>query len=94
GRGGATANGGRPVGDVATLWYMKDGKLAATRVHTGLSDGQETEISGPNVVEGMQIIAAVTSGASSAATKAPTNPFQSNNQNGRGRGGPGGGRGF
>ncbi len=86
GRGGAA--GQRPA-DVGMLWYLnKDGKLAVSRVHTGLTDGQYTEISGPNLQEGMQIIAAVTGG--SAAASSAQNPFSG--QQGRGgRGGPRGG---
>jgi multidrug efflux pump subunit AcrA (membrane-fusion protein) len=58
------------------------------RVRTGLTDGQETEITGPNLKEGMQVIAAITSSA--AATTGPVaSPFQTQQQ-----GGPGGRGGF
>jgi HlyD family secretion protein len=84
GRGGRGGRGGgaRP-GDVGMLWYLTSaGKLAVARVHTGLSDGQYVAISGPDVHEGMQIIAAVTSGGGSSAVQ---NPFSG--AQGRGRGG-------
>ncbi len=72
GRGGAGGAGApRPISTVATLWYMKDGKLAAMRVHTGLTDGQETEVSGPaDLKEGLQIIAAATGGSAAPAAAA------------------------
>jgi hypothetical protein len=61
------------------------------RVHTGLTDGQQTEVTGPaDLKQGLQIIAAVTGGETAAAPAASSNPFQPNN--GGGRGGPG--RGF
>lgn len=93
GAGGRGGPGGRGPSDVATLWYLKDGKLAVMRVHTGLTDGTETEISGPpDLKEGLQLIAAVTAGGSGAAPAASSNPFQPTTN---GRGGRGGfGRGF
>lgn len=83
GAGGRRGAGAQRPPDVATLWYLdSSGKLAVARVHTGLTDGQETEISGPNIKAGLQIIAAVTGG--SAANSATQNPFQANTQGGRG----------
>ncbi|HEU4990061.1 MAG TPA: efflux RND transporter periplasmic adaptor subunit [Gemmatimonadaceae bacterium] len=79
--GGRGGRGGQRPPDVGMLWYQKDGKLAVARVHTGLSDGQYTEVSGPDLKEGMQIIAAVTGG--SMASGSPQNPF-SGPQRGRG----------
>jgi HlyD family secretion protein len=85
GQGGRGGRGGQRPSDVGTLWYVgKDGKVAVARVHTGLTDGQYTEVTGPAITEGMQIIAAVTGGA--AAATATQNPFQGQ-QGGRGRGG-------
>jgi len=81
--------GGRPGGmtrrtDMATLFYLDaNGKLALMRVHTGLSNGQVTEITGPKLKEGMQIIAGVLSGDASA-TAASTNPFQGQQEQRRG----------
>jgi HlyD family secretion protein len=95
GRAGAGGQGGgrggqggaaRPTSDVATLWYIKDGKLAVMRVHTGLTDGQETEVTGPaDLKEGLQVIAAVSGGGAPAAT-ASSNPFQPQGGRGFGRG--------
>ncbi|HUX32573.1 MAG TPA: efflux RND transporter periplasmic adaptor subunit [Gemmatimonadaceae bacterium] len=82
GRGGA--RGGQRPPDMAMLWYVNAaGKLSVARVHTGLTDGQYTEVSGPDVKEGMQIIAAVTGG--SVSSGGPQNPFSG--AQGRGRGG-------
>ena len=88
GGGRAGGRGGQRPSDVGMLWYVgKDGKLAVARVHTGLTDGQYTEISGPNVQAGMQIIAAVTGGSATASSA--QNPFSGQ----QGRGGRGGFRG-
>src|ERR1051326_5974441 len=77
----------RPA-NVAQLWYVNDQGVPATlRVRTGLTDGQSTEISGPALREGMQVIAGVLSAQDSKTTAA--SPFQgSQAQPGRGR--PGG----
>ncbi|HTX67225.1 MAG TPA: hypothetical protein VMD31_15745, partial [Opitutaceae bacterium] len=89
--GGAGGSGGGAGGfgmmaaganNVAVLWTLDaNGKPSPVRVHTGLTDGQLTEISGPNVKAGMKIIAAVTNEKSNAAS----NPFQAQQQ----QGGPG-----
>jgi len=68
GSGGAT----RP--ETSQLWYVDEaGQVRATRVRIGVSDGQFTEITGPSVVEGMQIIAGITAGP---VEDVNTNPFQ------------------
>jgi HlyD family secretion protein len=72
---------------MASLWYLKDGKPARIRVRTGISDGTQTEISGPEVKEGMEVIVALNQ---ANATTAAVNPFQQQQQQG-GPGGPGGG---
>jgi len=97
GAGGASAAGGtrsrsssggsRP--GIAQLWYVNAaGKPAVMRVRTGLSDGQNTQVIGPDVREGMQVIvgSAVASTTTPAATS--TSPFQQ--QRRPGPGGPGG----
>lgn len=39
------------------LWHLDgQGKLAATRVRTGITDGQKTQVAGPGLKEGMQVI--------------------------------------
>jgi len=84
GSGGAGGFGMMAAGanNVAVLWTLDaNGKPAPVRVHTGLTDGQLTEISGPTVKAGMKIIAAVTNEKSNAAS----NPFQAQQQ----QGGPG-----
>lgn len=86
----AGANGamGRP--QFAQIWYVDSaGKPAVMRVRTGLTDGQETEISGPaNLRAGLQVIAAITS-SESESTGPVASPFQTQQQRGRfgGRGG-------
>jgi HlyD family secretion protein len=62
----------------AQLWYIgANGKPAVMRVRTGLSDGQNTQVIGPDVKEGMQVIVGTSAPATaSAATPAATSPFQ------------------
>jgi hypothetical protein len=85
---GSAGSQGRPA-NVATLWYVDaNGRLQVARAHTGLTDGQQTEVSGPALREGMRIIAGVTTGSSAAAETSTVNPFQGQQQ--QGRRGPGG----
>jgi HlyD family secretion protein len=57
------------------LWYLDDkGQPAVTRVHTGLSDGQRTEVSGTNLKEGMQVIVGVTQTTASTTSSSPFQP--------------------
>lgn len=88
GAAGATrsrsSSGGR--GSFAQLWYVgANGTPAMMRVRTGLSDGQNTQVIGPDVKEGMQVIigtnASTTAAASPAAT---TSPFQQQRRPGPG----------
>jgi HlyD family secretion protein len=85
GQAGARASsrtGGATRGNVARLWYVDSaGKPAVMRVRTGLTDGQNTEISGPDVREGMQVIIGT---ATAATAQTTTSPFQQQ------RRGPGG----
>jgi HlyD family secretion protein len=86
GQGGGGFGGARPGGmggagasDVAVLWTLDaNGKPTPVRVHTGLTDGQLTEISGPNLKAGMKIIAAVTNEHGGSGT---ANPFQQQQTN-------------
>jgi HlyD family secretion protein len=93
GQNGATANRSRASGSrpgFAQLWYVgPDGKAAVARVRTGLSDGQNTEVIGQNIKEGMQVIIGTNSATTTATPAAATtnSPFQ---QQRRGPGGPGG----
>jgi len=84
----ATRTGGTAGRSFAQLWYVDSaGKPAVTRVRTGLSDGQNTQITGQNVHEGMQVIIGTVTTAAAPTTGA-TSPFQ---QQRRGPGGPPGG---
>jgi HlyD family secretion protein len=89
GQNGGTANRSRSTGSrpgFAQLWYVgADGKAAVARVRTGLSDGQNTEVVGQNIKEGMQVIIGTSSATTAPATTPTTNsPFQQQ------RRGPGG----
>jgi len=95
---GAAAGGGRgaaaPGGPGAAagarsfppaLWYLDaKGELQRARIAVGLTDGQRTEVSGPDVHEGLQIILGVVSGGGATTS----NPFQPQSSNGPRR--PGG----
>jgi len=75
--GGTT---GRGVG--SRLWALDSaGELTMVRVRPGISDGQYTEVSGPRLEEGMQVIAGIVPGG---AAERSANPFQ------QATGGPGG----
>ena len=93
GQTGGTANrsrssAGRP--SAAQLWYVgPDGKAAVARVRTGLSDGQNTEVIGQNLKEGMQVIIGTNTATAAATTTTTTNPLQQQRR-GPGPGGPGG----
>ncbi len=71
---GAAGNGRRGgSADRAVLWHLDaQGRPEPLPVRTGLTDGQNTEVSGPGLEEGMQVIAGTTSGTASTAA----NPFQ------------------
>ncbi|HTX66173.1 MAG TPA: efflux RND transporter periplasmic adaptor subunit [Opitutaceae bacterium] len=77
--GGMGAAGGAGGSGVAVLWTLDaNGKPSPVRVRTGLTDGQQTEIIGPNLKEGLKVIAAVTNEKAGGAS----NPFQQQQQQG------------
>jgi HlyD family secretion protein len=81
GMSGAGANGTGATGarlQPSMLYYLKDGKLAMMPVRPGITDGQFTEVRGPFVEEGLQVITGMTQSAQ--ATSA--NPFQPTQQSG------------
>ncbi len=55
-RPAATDGGGKPAGAGAHIWILRDGRPESMPVRTGLSDGRNTEVSGPGLTEGMLII--------------------------------------
>jgi HlyD family secretion protein len=58
----------------ALLWFIGDsGRLDALRVRTGIGNGQQTQIEGEGVREGMRVIAGISSGADTPASS----PFDS-----------------
>ena len=75
---------------MATLWHLDSAKtLQPVRVHTGLSDGSRTQVTGNGITEGMQIIVGASTGATTAPAAAATNPLQPQQSGGGRRGGPG-----
>ncbi|HSJ31232.1 MAG TPA: efflux RND transporter periplasmic adaptor subunit [Longimicrobiales bacterium] len=74
-RGTGTAARGTGTAPRSVLWLIDDsGAPKMVPVQTGLTDGQSTEVRGPGVSEGMQVIAGTTGGT---GTQAAPNPFQS-----------------
>jgi HlyD family secretion protein len=77
---------------VSTLWYLDSAKtLKPVRVHTGLSDGSRTQVTGNGIKEGMQIIVGASTGTATAPAASAKNPLQPQTQStGRRGGGPAG----
>ncbi|MEW6336576.1 MAG: efflux RND transporter periplasmic adaptor subunit [Acidobacteriota bacterium] len=78
GRPGATgANGGTP--QFSVLYYLDDqGRLSMMPVRPGITDGQFTQVRGPMVEEGMQVIAGITQSAQTTSNS----PFQATQSSG------------
>jgi HlyD family secretion protein len=92
---GQTKTSTRPAQSGSVLWYVGDDKtLHMARVTTGITNGQQTEVTSAAIKEGTQVVVAVTADeATAAATTSAqsTNPFQPSRPPGGGRigGGPG-----
>ncbi|GJM44215.1 MAG: RND transporter [Gemmatimonadota bacterium] len=87
GRGSSRGGSRRAGGDAANramLWTLEEGEPVAIFARTGIADGQYTEVMGPDVSEGLQVIAAIVKASAAAAA----NPFQSDSP-GQRRGPPG-----
>jgi HlyD family secretion protein len=71
----------------ATLWSVDaTGKLVPVPVHSGLSDGQKTQVQGPGLRDGMQVIVGSNGTGSDALGASSTrNPLQAQQQGGRPR---------
>ncbi|HEX9129705.1 MAG TPA: efflux RND transporter periplasmic adaptor subunit [Gemmatimonadaceae bacterium] len=73
----------------AIVWTLDDDKTPRpVRVHTGLSDANNTEVAGQNLAVGTKIVIGVTDG--SGTSSGASNPFQSPRPSGRPQGGEGG----
>jgi HlyD family secretion protein len=74
----------------AILWTLENqGRLAPVRVHTGLSDANNTEVEAQNLTAGTKIVIGIMD-AGSATSDGTSNPFQSPRPSGRPQGGEGG----
>ncbi|NUO65574.1 MAG: efflux RND transporter periplasmic adaptor subunit [Gemmatimonadaceae bacterium] len=73
----------------AIVWTLDDrGNPAPVRVHTGLSDGRNTEIEGANLREGTKVVIGVMeSGDAASEPSSSKNPFQAPRGGGSDRGG-------
>lgn len=78
GGGRDSTRGAAARSNMATLWYLDpQGALHETRVRTGRTDGQRTEIESKSIQEGTQVVTNVSDGTTAAAASAPSsNPFQ------------------
>lgn len=83
------ASAGAAADSTTTLWQLDaKGGLAPVRVHTGLTDGTRTQVSGATLKEGMQIVVGANTGTTTTApSTAAKNPLQPQTTGGRG-GGP------
>jgi len=54
--GAAQSNPPTPAPNTGTLWVQAEAGVRPIRVSTGMTDGTFTEVSGPDVVEGMSVI--------------------------------------
>lgn len=89
-RGTMRSRSGNGGGSFGTLYSLDaNGKLTATRVRTGVSDGTLTEVTGRNLTDGMKVIAGTLTATQTAqTTTSSSTPFQSGQQQQRGaRGG-------
>ena len=79
-RPGSGGNGGaRGQRERSFLYYLDDeGRLSMMPVRPGITDGQFTEVRGPLLEEGRQVV----TGMSQAAATQSTNPFQGAQQSG------------
>ena len=91
-RGSSTAGdaGAAATADLrptATLWRVDaSGKLLPLPVHTGLSDGQKTEVQGAGLSDGLQVIVGSNgAGSGAAGTSGTSNPLQMQQQGSRPR---------
>jgi len=85
------AGAGRATRDSmsATLWYLDSTKtLKPVRVHTGLSDGSRTQVTGTGIKEGMQIIVGANTGTGTVPAASAKNPLAPQQSGGGRRGGP------
>jgi HlyD family secretion protein len=82
-----TGNGQRSrSGGMGTLYIAGEkGTLTPIRVRTGLTDGSVTEIRGRDLKEGMKVVAGTSQPQSANATTSNASPFESGNQQQRGR---------
>jgi HlyD family secretion protein len=90
GRGGGRGGRGGGQGRNSVLWTQDSaGAFKPIRVRTGLTDGTRTEVTGPDVKEGMEIMVSDLSQTSTTQRPAQSNlPFVPNiGGGGRGRGG-------
>jgi len=79
GQGGAArtdAGDGRPgaAGRRAQIWLLRDGKLVAVRVHTGLDDGTLIEVAGDDLKAGDAVV------VNAVRPNAPTSGSQAENR--------------
>jgi HlyD family secretion protein len=65
-------------GNHGVVWVLNNGKLTPVRVTTGLTDGQQTAVTGTGLAAGDQVITGTSTGttaaAAASASKSPLQP--------------------
>jgi len=72
--GAASVGNGREAGIRSNVWVLDGDRVRPIPVKTGLTDGSMTEVEGPNLTEGMEIVVGVQP-AGTAAAQETRNPF-------------------
>ena len=81
----ARAGGALRDATTSTIWYLDSAStLKPVRVHTGLTDGSRTQVTGNGVTEGMQIIVGANTGTATTTSATATNPLQPQSTSRRG----------
>ena len=75
GPGGRSGSFQRRDSSFGLVWYLKNGQLARAHVHTGISDGQRTEIQSSDLQPGTQVIVGLALG-DAPSESGPASPFQ------------------
>ncbi len=92
-RGGDAGASGAPASG-GTVWVAEGDTVRALKVHTGLTDGAWTEVSGDEMKEGLQVVTEEVKrgpGGDHSEGASPLIPQRGGNR-GQGQGPPGGGR--
>jgi HlyD family secretion protein len=94
-RRGADTASAAPAGATSawrTLWVRQGSFVRPVSVQTGLTDGTQTEVSGPGVSEGMDVVVGTEQPGAGAEAAGGSSPFTPQFRRARSNAAPGGGR--